>query len=210
MNSIQEEAKGLISRIPHPNKEAQAKGRILYLTTDNSQFIVYNQAIQHQVELIKNGGKTMSTATVEQQLNMIKVKAYSREHAAKAAATIAGIDLASIETVNTNTPPGKAKACVTNDFPVKGTRKWITVYNIYSYGQKIAVGRDKYQYTHMELVEGGFDQKVPAVARARELAIKWNMPMTVKIEKELDGSNPFVSDIEPKTEKGTFTVGIRA
>lgn len=140
------------------------------------------------------------------QSQSIKVKAYSREHAAKTAASLAGVDLADIETVNTIKQPREAKTCTTDDYPVKGTRKWVTVYNIYSYGQKIPLGRGRCTYTHLEYVKGGFEQKVPAVAEARKLAIQYQMPMTVKIEKVLDGSTPFVSDVEPKTTPGEFTV----
>jgi hypothetical protein len=138
--------------------------------------------------------------------NTIRVKAFSRDHAAKMAAALSGYDLSKVETVNCIKQPRNAKTCMTDDFPVKGTRKWVTVYNIYTYGTKIPVGRNKYTYTDMEFVKGGFDQKVDACKVAREMAIKHQLPMTVQIAKELENDSPHVSDIEPKTTMGEFTV----
>jgi hypothetical protein len=148
----------------------------------------------------------MTGAAAQQQSNVITVKAYSKEHAGKMAATLSGYDLSMVQSITMLKEPREAKTCSTDDFPVKGTRKWITVYNIYTYGAKIPIGRNKYEYTNMEFVKGGFDQKVDAVRIAREMAIKHQLPMTVQIAKELEKDSPHVSDVEPKTTVGEFSV----
>lgn len=151
----------------------------------------------------------MTGAAQAIQQNIIKVKAMSQEHARKLAAALSGYPVSSVLSVACNKQPRPAKTCVTDDFPVKGTRKWVTVYNVYTYGTKIPVGRNRYEYTDMELVKGGFDQKTDAVKVAREMAVKHQLPMTVQIAKELENDSPHVTDVEPKSTFGEFTVTFR-
>lgn len=138
--------------------------------------------------------------------NTIKVKGYSADHARRIASGLTGHSMALITDTKLLKNPRQAKTCSTDDFPVKGTRKWKTVYNIYAYGNKIPVGRNKYEYTNMEFVKGGYDTKTEAVKVAREMAIKHQLPMTVQIAKELEDDSPHVSDVEPKTTVGEYNV----
>lgn len=136
----------------------------------------------------------------------IKVIAYNEEHARLVAMTMAGIRMDQIIEVTNTKKPRPAVTCTTHDFPVKGTRKWKTEYHIFSYGQRIPLGLNKYLYTHMEFVEGGIETKIDAVKRAKELAVKKQLPMTVQIVQVLDSHEPTVSDVEPKTAMGSYLV----
>lgn len=149
----------------------------------------------------------MSAAAAQQkQHQTIKVKAYSTEHARRVASSLTGFSMESITQVAPLKKPRQGKTCTTEDFPVKGARKWVTKYNIYAYGNKVAIGRNRYEYTNMEFVKGGFDTKTEAVKIAREMAIKHQLPMTVQIAKELQDESPHVTDLEPNTTVGEYNI----
>lgn len=138
----------------------------------------------------------------------VEVEAYSQEHAKRIASLIAGGTMDTVVRVTTIKAPRNASTCKTDDNPVKGTRKWKTVYQVYAYGSKIAMGRDTYQYLNKELVRDDIDQKTDAVKIAREMAIKHQLPMTVQIVQKLDTHSPTCADIEPKTGLGKFKVEV--
>jgi hypothetical protein len=178
-----------------------------YVCSDGRQYYNRQNALDHQ-RLInkKNRGVTKMGAAQAKPKTEIKVKAYGVEHARRIASGLTGYPMTSIVDTVMSKKPRQAKTCSTDDFPVKGTRKWVTVYNVYAYGNKVPVGRNKYEYTNMEFVKGGFSTKADALAEARKMAVKHQLPMTVQIAKELEKDSPTVSDVEPKTSVGEYTV----
>ena len=144
----------------------------------------------------------MTTMTTEK----IVVDAMSTEHAKRVASTLAQFPLEAIRNVKMITKPREAKTCQTDDYPVKKARKWQTQYSVYSYGKRIPIGKNKFLYSNLELVAEGFKLKTEAVKAARELAIKHQLPMTVKIVKVLVDEDNTVSDVTPKTALGKYEV----
>lgn len=172
-----------------------------HITTDGKDFPTFGDAIEHQIQLNRRN-KDMTTGTVQS----IIVNAMSPEHAKRVAAGLAHFPQEAVKNVQQMKAPRPAKTCKTDDFPQKGTRKWKVEYQIYSYGQKVPIGRGEYHYTEMEFQKDGFEMKTDAVKAARELSIVMQMPMTVKIVHVLDNGNNTVSDLEPKTALGEFRV----
>lgn len=153
--------------------------------------------------------KMSAVVKADETKGQVRVKAYSRSHAARVFSDLSGIPIGHITAINTSKQPGTSKLCSTNDYPSKGTRKWVIKYEIYSYGTKIAISRNEFHYTNMELVKEGIETKTEAVQLARDLALKEGMPMTVQIvHKLVDGSHT-VADLEPRMAKGEFTVSHR-
>lgn len=144
--------------------------------------------------------------TVSVQLREIIVKAFSEDHARRIAGALGGFPTQSIRSIRQTKVPRKATTCKTDDFPVKGTRKWKTVYQVHAYGQKIAIGRNKFEYLNMELVQDDIDQKTEAVKIAKDMAIKHQLPMTIQIVQKLDSHDAACADIEPKTTPGEFVI----
>ena len=188
----------------------------------NSQEGLSKQKINTQVaqpvsniEIIKKKpkvkGKSKMSAVIkaDNDKNRVVVKAYSRNHAARVFSDLSGIPMAHITAINTTKPTGTSKLCSNNDYPSKGTRKWVIKYEIYSYGTKIAVGRNDFMYTNMELVRDGIETKTEAVQLARDLALKEGMPMTVQIVHKLVDASHTVADLEPRMAKGEFTVSYK-
>lgn len=140
------------------------------------------------------------------QVQHIVVKAMSTSHARKIASALTQTPIEGIGRVDMVKKPRQAKTCQTDDYPTKGTRKWVTEYQVYSYGQRVPIGRNKYDYTHLEFVKGGFTKKGDAVKEAREQAIKQQLPMTVKIVKVLENDTNTVTDLEPKSTYGEYRV----
>lgn len=138
--------------------------------------------------------------------NKIQVEALSRNHAARVAADLEDVDMGRICAINTAMPAEETKLCTSWDYPTEGTRKWKTYYEIYSYGTRIPLSRNEFEYTNMELQEGGFETKGAAVKRAKELAHELKLPMTVQITQKLVSHSHTVTDIEPKYTPGKYTV----
>lgn len=138
--------------------------------------------------------------------NKIQVEALSRNHAARVAADLEDVDMGRICAINTTKPADETKLCTSWDYPTEGTRKWKTYYEVYSYGTRIPLSRSEFEYTNMELVEGGFETKGAAVKRAKELAHELKLPMTVQITQKLVSHSHTVTDIEPKYTPGKFVV----
>lgn len=138
----------------------------------------------------------------------IEVDAFSEEHARRIACVIAGGTMETTAKVTCIKRPLTAKLCKTHDFPVKGTRKWKTVYQVYAYGAKVPMGRSGFEYLNMELVEDDIDQKTDAVKVARAMAIKHQLPMTVQIAQKLVSHDSACSDIEPNATKGKYKVEV--
>lgn len=157
----------------------------------------------------KGTSKMSAVVKADNDKNRIVVKAYSRNHAARVFSDLSGIPMAHITAINTTKPTGTSKLCSNNDYPSKGTRKWVIKYEIYSYGTKIAVGRNDFMYTNMELVKEGIETKTEAVQLARDLALKEGMPMTVQIVHKLVDASHTVADLEPRMAKGEFTVSYK-
>ena len=141
---------------------------------------------------------------------VFEVEAFSAEHARRLAVLIAGGTSEHVLDVQEIRKPRPATTCKTDDNPVKGTRKWKTVYQVYAYGAKIPLGRGRYEYTNMELVQDDIDQKTDAVKIAKEMAVRHQLPMTVQIAQKLDSHEPTCADIEPKTGKGKYKVEVIA
>lgn len=138
--------------------------------------------------------------------NKIQVEALSRNHAARIASDIEDVDMGRICAINTAMPAHETKLCTSWDYPTEGTRKWETFYEIYSYGTRIPLSRNEFEYTNMELQDGGFKTKSAAVKRAKELAHELKLPMTVQITQKLVSHSHTVTDIEPKYTPGKYTV----
>lgn len=138
--------------------------------------------------------------------NKIQVEALSRNHAARVAADLEDVDMGRICAINTTKPADETKLCTSWDYPTEGTRKWKTYYEVYSYGTRIPLSRSEFEYTNMELQEGGFETKGAAVKRAKELAHELKLPMTVQITQKLVSHSHTVTDIEPKYTPGKFVV----
>lgn len=153
---------------------------------------------------------TMSINKHSQTMEVIsiEVEAYSQEHAKRIASIVAGGTMDHVSKVTMIKAPRAATTCKTEDNPVKGTRKWKTVYQVYAYGSKIAMGRDQYEYLNKELVRDDIDQKMDAVKIAREMAIKHQLPMTVQIAQKLDTHSNTCADVEPKTTPGKYQVEV--
>ena len=139
---------------------------------------------------------------------MLDVEAYSPEHARRIASIITGGAMEHVIDVTEIKKPRNATTCKTDDHPVKGTRKWKTVYQVYAYGAKVPIGRGKYEYINMELVEDDIEQKTEAVKIAKDMAIKHQLPMTVQIAQKLETHDTACADIEPKTTKGKYRVQV--
>lgn len=150
---------------------------------------------------INKHAQTMEVLSVE-------VEAFSTEHAKRIASLIAGGTMDHVAKVTMIKQPRPATTCKTDDNPVKGTRKWKTVYQVYAYGSKIAMGRDSYEYLNKELVRDDIDQKTDAVKIAKEMAIKHQLPMTVQIAQKLDTHSNTCADIEPKSTLGKYKVEV--
>ena len=150
--------------------------------------------------------KETTLGNVTTQVKQVTVPAYSEEHARRIAGTFGGFHTSKIREVTQLKAPRKATTCKTDDFPVKGTRKWKTVYQVHAYGQKIAIGRNRFEYINMELVRDDIEQKTEALKIAREMAVKHQLPMTVQIVQKLDTHDPTCADVEPKTGLGQFKV----
>lgn len=138
----------------------------------------------------------------------VEVEAFSEEHARRVASLIAGGTMDHVVKVTMTKQPRPATTCKTDDNPVKGTRKWKTVYQVYAYGSKIAMGRDEYEYLNKELVRDDIDQKTDAVKIAKEMAIKHQLPMTIQIAQKLDTHSSTCADVEPKTGRGKYKVEV--
>lgn len=150
--------------------------------------------------------ETTNQTTVSVQIREVVIKAFSEEHARRIAGALGGFSMEAIRNVRMMSAPRKATTCKTDDNPIKGTRKWATVYQVYAYGQKLAVGANKYEYLNKELVQDDIEQKTEAVKIAKEMAIKHQLPMTVQIAQKLVSHDPGCADIEPKTTLGQFVV----
>lgn len=147
---------------------------------------------------------------VQTKTHIFEVEAFSKEHASRVAALIAGGTSEHVIRVAELRKPRNATTCKTDDHPVKGTRKWKTIYQVYAYGAKVALARGKYEYINMELVMDDIDQKTEAVKIAKDMAIKHQLPMTVQIAQKLESHEPSCADIEPKTTKGKYEVEVLA
>lgn len=140
------------------------------------------------------------------QVMEIIVKAFSEDHARRTAGALGGFSTQAIRNIRQSKAARKATTCKTDDFPVKGTRKWKTVYQVHAYGQKLAIGRNKFEYLNMELVQDDIEQKTEAVKIAKEMAVKHQLPMTVQIVQKLDSHDAACADIEPKTTPGEYVI----
>lgn len=95
--------------------------------------------------------------------------------------------------MNGNTLKKAAKLgqqCTTDNRPATEARKWITKHNIYTPkpGEEL----------QLVLVEK-FDSKTDAVKKSKELAIKYQAPFYIKVEKELaEGGDPVEAVVTPK------------
>ncbi len=145
-----------------------------------------------------------------QKTYVFEVEAFSEEHAARVAALIAGGTSEHVIRVVEKRKPRPATTCKTDDFPVKGTRKWKTVYQVWAYGAKVPLARGKYEYINTELVADDIEQKTEAVKIAKDMAIKHQLPMTIRIAQKLESHEPVCADIEPKTTKGKYEVEVLA
>lgn len=148
--------------------------------------------------------RTNYSRSVETEI--IVVEAMSEQHAKRIAAGIAGIGLERIINITCTKKPRAASTCKTEDFPVKGTRKWKTVYQIYAYGNAIPLGRNKMEHTQMEIVADDIETKTEAIKIAKEMAIKHQLPMTIKIAQKLETHDTTCANIIPKTGLGKFSV----
>lgn len=147
-----------------------------------------------------------ATSTITKPVKQVLVKAFSEEHARRISGAIGGFSMDQIHNVIKTKQPRAATTCKTEDFPVRGTRKWKTVYQVYAYGQKLAIGRNRFEYLNMELVTDDIEQKTEAVKIAKEMAIKHQLPMTVQIAQKLGSHDAACADIEPKSTIGEFQV----
>lgn len=138
----------------------------------------------------------------------VEVQAYSEEHARRVAAVIVGGTMDQVLKCSKVIQGRKATVCKTDDHPVKGTRKWKTIYQVYAYGEKVPMGRSGYEYLNMELVEDDIEQKTEAVKIARKMALKHQLPMTVQIAQKLESHDPTCADIMPNTKKGKYNVAV--
>lgn len=138
----------------------------------------------------------------------IEVDAYSEEHARRIATLIAGGTMDHVCNVTCIKKPRKATTCKTNDHPVKGTRKWETVYQVHAYGTTVPMGRAGVEYLSMEMVEDDIKQKTDAVKLAKAMAVKHQLPMTVQIAQKLTSHPTACADIEPATTKGKYLVSV--
>lgn len=153
-------------------------------------------------------GVSISKMSQTMEITVVEVEAFSQEHAKRIACLIAGGTMDHVTKVTMIKQPRAATTCKTDDNPVKGTRKWKTVYQVYAYGSKIAIGRDEYEYLNKELVRDDIDQKTDAVKIAREMAVKHQLPMTVQIAQKLETHSNTCADIEPKTTRGKYKVEV--
>ena len=136
----------------------------------------------------------------------LKVDAMSRHHAERVAAGILDVSMDRIVEVQEIKPSREAKTCSTDDFPVKGAKKWETSYEIYAYGEKVPTGRDTFIYLNKELVRDNIGSKTEAVQIARDMSIKHQLPMTVQVVQKLVTHTTTSADIIPKTKKGQYLV----
>ncbi|WP_422661662.1 hypothetical protein ACK8P5_26430 (plasmid) [Paenibacillus sp. EC2-1] len=148
--------------------------------------------------------KTMET-TVRQ------FEAYSKAHASMLAAAMLMISEKMIINVTVAAAPiGKgdkpATQCDSVDYPQRGTRKWVTEYQIFTYAERIAVGLTKFDYLGMDLVKGGIESKTEAVKEAKRLAIKHGVPMMVQIHKMSVDDDNVALICEPKMKKKVYLV----
>lgn len=149
----------------------------------------------------------MATAATNNSVpKVLTVKAMSEAHAMFIAKMMTQKEMHELKYDYTTRHPRPAKTCKTDDYPVRGARKWVTEYQVYSYGQRIALGRDKYAYTDLELVAEHLPSKTDALKEARKLAVDMQMPMTIKIVKVLEDDDNTVADVSPKTTLGEFAI----
>jgi hypothetical protein len=90
-----------------------------------------------------------------------------------------------------------ATLCSTDDFPQKGTRKWVTKYYVYQYDYKTPRPDGTFRYMGMRKVSE-FDEKTPALKDAREKTLATQQRHTVRIVKVLEDADNVVTDIAPK------------
>lgn len=180
------------------HKEKNEYGINLYTTPDGQKFTTHQQAEDYLLKQAKGRGYTMKKLDVE---------ALSEEHAKRVAAAFLGISLNQVkEVILTGKQNHVASTCMTDDHPVKGTRRWATKYEVHTYGSRIALGRDRWEYLQQELVKEGIATKTEALSVAKAMAAKHQMPMMVKIVQVLESHDSSCADILPKTKPMKFRV----
>lgn len=135
----------------------------------------------------------------------VSVEAMSKRHALNIAKALAG-DNRKIFSITTNKKNRVAKTCKTDMYDVSASDKWATRFNIFSYAQRVPIGKDEYIYTEMSLVESDIETKTAALARAKELSALHQLPMTIKIVKTLVAKNNTVADVTLKNGQGTYKI----
>lgn len=140
---------------------------------------------------------------------VVQVQAYSKKHAQRVAAALEGVSLCRVgNPVKAKGSIREGKTCKTDDHPVKGTRKWVTQYEIFTYGHRIALGRDKWEYIGYETVKSNIETKTEALSIAKSMAVKHQMPMGVKIVQNLVSHDPSCADVLPNSNLCTWQVRI--
>ena len=85
--------------------------------------------------------------------------------------------------------PKIAKRCKVDKESQKGTRKWVTKYVVTSRGDEW----------------GSYKSQTEAIKKGKELALKHNARVSVRIEKELDNGSNFIASISPNnSEQGQW------
>lgn len=152
---------------------------------------------------------TTTKRMIELPITKMEVQAYSEEHAKRLAAALTGVDIGHV--LSAHCPPSKGlppKKTQNADFPQRGTRRWVTEYQIFTYAQRMQVGLNKFTYIGLEFVKGGFDEKTKAVKAMKDLSVKHRLPMMVQIHKVLEGDSNVASLAEPDMPMKTYSVEI--
>lgn len=87
------------------------------------------------------------------------------------------------------TMPKDPTMCTTENFPAKGTRKWITKHVVYTTDPEDATRTVKLDEA---------DSKTEAVALARDLVLKHKITCTIKLERHLEDGQDIETIIAPK------------
>ena len=102
--------------------------------------------------------------------------------------------------------PSAATTCRTENNPANGARKFITVHNIY-----VINPTDPKDYKFVERAQSvnaqgaTISDKTTAVKRAKELALKHQMPYFVKVEKVLENEDDQITaTITPNYKEGSW------